>query len=129
MTTINIITPPDKIFNDAEKLLLIYPTNNLQTELQEKVLSHLEYDLDLYVFDLQNPTDADIDWLLSVVNLVNTIIVDIDNCDPKIKQLLGYILSKSRTYWLTNADNPVYNHINRKQIFNLDNFHIGGLSV
>lgn len=129
MTTINLITPPDKIFNDTEKLLLIYPNSDLENELQTKVLNNLEDDLDLYMFNQKNPTDSDIDWLLTAVNLVDTIVVDVDNCDSQVRMLLGYILAKSKTYWLTNAENSVYNHLSRKRIYNLDNIQIGGISV
>lgn len=129
MTKINLITSPDRIFNDTEKVLLIHPSNNLQNEFQKKVLENIEEDLDLYIFDISKPTAKEIDWLLVASNMVDKIIVDVDNCDSQTRMLLGYILAKSKTYWLTNAEISVYTHINKNRIYNLDSFQIGGLSV
>lgn len=129
MTTINLITSPDRIFNDNQKILLIYPTTEVQTEFQTTVLEHIEEDLDLYIFDIANPSSSDIDWLLVSASMVDKIIVDTDNCDSKIRMLLGYIIAKSKTYWLTNSDDSVYNHLSKNRIYNLDNFKTGVNSV
>lgn len=129
MTTINLITSPDRIFNDNQKILLIYPTTEIQTEFQTTVLEHIEEDLDLYIFDIANPSSSDIDWLLVSASMVDKIIVDTDNCDSKIRMLLGYIIAKSKTYWLTNSDDSVYNHLSKNRIYNLDNFKTGVNSV
>lgn len=129
MTTINLITSPDRIFNDNQKTLLIHPTSELKSEFQTKILDYIEEDLDLYIFDISKPTSSDIDWLLVAANMVDKIIVDIDNCDSKTRMLLGYIIAKSKTYWLTNSEEPVYNHLSKNRIYNLDSFQIGGYSV
>lgn len=129
MTTINLITSPDRIFNDNQKILLVYPTTEVQTEFQTTVLEHIEEDLDLYIFDIAKPSSSDIDWLLVSASMVDKIIVDTDNCDSKIRMLLGYIIAKSKTYWLTNSDDSVYNHLSKNRIYNLDNFKTGVNSV
>lgn len=129
MTKVNLITSPDRIFNDTEKVLLIHPKSDLQTEFQKKVLETIEDDLDLYIFDISKPAPSEIDWLLVSTEMADHIIVDVDNCDPQTRMLLGYILAKSKTYWLTNSENSVYTHINKNRIYNLDNFQIGGYSV
>ena len=129
MTKVNLITSPDRIFNDTEKVLLIHPSTELQSEFQQKVLENIEEDLDVYIFDIPKPTSDEIDWLLVSVEMVDYIIADTDNCESQVRMLLGYILAKSKTYWLTNAENSVYNHLSRKRIYNLDNIQIGGLSV
>lgn len=129
MTTINLITPPDRIFNNTDKLLLIYPSSELQDALQSQVLNERDEDLDVYVFNLESPAASDIDWLLVAVNLVDAIIVDVDNCESQTRILLSYILAKSKTYWLTNSENSVYNYISKNRIFNLDNFQIGAIRV
>ena len=129
MTTINLITSPDRIFNDNQKILLVYPTTEIQTEFQTTVLEHIEEDLDLYIFDIAKPSSSEIDWLLVAASMVDKIIVDTDNCDSKIRMLLGYIIAKSKTYWLTNSDDSVYNHLSKNRIYNLDNFKTGVNSV
>ena len=120
MTKVNLITSPDRIFNDTKKVLLIHPSTELQNEFQKKVLENIEEDLDLYIFDVPNPTPFEIDWLLVSVEMSDYIIVASDKCDSQTNMLLGYILAKSKTYWLTNAENSVYNHISRNRIYNLD---------
>ena len=129
MTKVNLITSPDRIFNDTEKILLIHPSNELKTEFQKTILENIEDDLDLYIFDISNPTPKEIDWLLVSVEMADRVIVDIDNCDSQTRMLLGYILAKSKTYWLTNSENSVYTHINQSRIYNLDNFQKGVYSV
>ena len=40
MKNINIITPPDKLFNDAVQVLLVYPTTDLKNAIQDKLVDH-----------------------------------------------------------------------------------------
>ena len=110
-------------------MLLIHPNTELKSEFQKTILEHIDSDLDLYIFDVTKPTADDIDWLLVATSMVDKIIIDVDNCDSKTRMLAGYIIAKSITYWLTNDDQPVYNHISKNRIYNLDNFQIGGYSV
>lgn len=129
VTTVNLITPPDRIFNTNQKMLLIHPNTELKSEFQKTILEHIDSDLDLYIFDVTKPTADDIDWLLVATSMVDKIIIDVDNCDSKTRMLAGYIIAKSITYWLTNNEESVYNHISKNRIYNLDNFQIGGYSV
>lgn len=125
---INIITPPDKIFSDCFNLLLIHPSANLQNELQQSYLTITEKDINLYQFEKQVYSPEDVDWLLSVFHLCDICVFDLDNTSPILKTLSSYFISKPKTYWLTNGDEPVYNHISNNRVYNLD-FLNGGYFV
>lgn len=119
MTTINLITPPDKIYSDAVSLLLIFPKSDLQKQIQNDILPSVSGPLNVYLYDKPNYTKEDIDWLLSIVTLSDLIIIDVDNCQPYVKDLLSYIIAKPKTYWLTNATDTVYTHLSSNRIYNL----------
>lgn len=119
MTQINLITPPDKIHNDAPSILVIFPGREVQTALQSEILPDVNDSLNLYYFDKSKYTEQDYDWLLDVFALCDYCIVDIDRCEPTVKDLLGYFIAKPKTYWLTNAENSVYTHISRNRIYDL----------
>jgi hypothetical protein len=126
MPKLNLITPPDKLFNDCVSFLLIYPTDDIKDDLQEVIKSQKD-DVNVYVY---SPEDAEQDatWLLSVVNLVDYVIFNVDDCSPEVRKLASYIISKSNTYWLTKEANPVYNVLSVKQIYTLDFLKQEGLT-
>ena len=124
MTKINLITPPDRIFNDSKKVVLIHPSTELKNDFEQIFLKNLNEDVDIYLFEQSNPGAAEFDWLLVSIEMADAVIVDIDNCDPKTRSLVSYIISKTKTYWLTNSDQSVYNHISKNRIYNLDNFYL-----
>jgi hypothetical protein len=64
--------------------------------------------------------DHEVEWLFDVQNLVDYTIIDVDNCDPDIRDLVSYMLSRDNTYWLTNGSGSYYNVISKNQVFNLD---------
>lgn len=118
MPKLNLITPPDKLFNDCVSILLIYPSNEIKDELQDHIKLQ-DKDVNVYMYQ-QEEHEQDHDWLLSVCRMVDYVIFDIDNSSPDVRMLASYIVSKSNTYWLTNAVNPVYTLLSVKQIYNLD---------
>ena len=120
MNKINIITPPDILFNDAYTMLLVYPSKPLQEELQDTFLSSTKMDVNVYYFDQANYTKQDVDWLLNIFKMSELTIVDVDNTAPWAKDLLGYMIAKTKTYWLTNGQDSVYNSLSSNKIYNLD---------
>lgn len=113
---INLITPPDKLFNINLSYLLIKPSTKVKMQFQQ-ILSQSIDDLNVYIFDTD---DTDIDWLLSVSQQVNVIIVDIDNCDPITKYFISYLLAMPHVFYLTDDDITPWNLISRNRIYNLD---------
>lgn len=118
MPKLNLITPPDKLFNDCYSVLLVYPSEAVKNELQEHIKLQ-DKDVNVYLFQ-QDDNEQDLDWLLSVCHLVDVVILDLDNSSPEVRKLASYIISKSNTYWLTNEPNPLYTMLSVKQIYNLD---------
>ena len=120
MKKINIITPPDMLFNDSVQLLLLYPSKTLQDELQNKFLANTDVDVNVYVYDKPVYTKEEVDWLLSVFKQCDTAIIDVDNTSPWARDLLSYMIAKSKTYWLTNSQDSVYNSLSNNKVYNLD---------
>jgi len=115
---LNLITPPDKLFNDCYGVLLVYPSDEIKNELQECIRLQNK-DVNVYIFE-PGEKEQDLDWLLSVCRLVDAVILNVDNCSPEVRKLASYIISKPNTYWLTNETNPLYTMLSVKQIYNLD---------
>lgn len=116
MPKINLITPPDKLYNDNKSILLIAPSSDVKSQLQN-ILSEATKDINVYLYEL---TEHDYDWLLSLANTCNICILDCDNLDPELKLLQSYLISKSNVFWLTNADVVQYNYISNQRVYDLD---------
>jgi len=115
---LNLITPPDKLFNDCITITMIYPSAALKDEMQS-VLHTQETDINVYVYELDEH-EQNLDWLLSVCRMSDYVILDLDNSSQQVRMLASYLISKSNTYWLTNSPNSVYTMLSVKQIYNLD---------
>lgn len=117
MPSINLITPPDKLFNNNYSILLIYPSDTIKTEFQE-IISKWTNDLNVYIYQLEE-SEHNFDWLLSTCKMCDVVIFDIDNSGAELKQLASYIVANSNTYWLTDSANTVYNVLSVNRIYDL----------
>ncbi len=113
---INLITPPDKLFNLNPGYLLIKPSTKVKMQFQQ-LLSQSMDDLNVYVYDTD---EADIEWMLSVSQQADFIIIDIDNCDTITKQFVSLLLAQPNAYYLTNDEITPWHLISRNRIYNLD---------
>ena len=120
LNKINLVTYPDQLFNDSYEILLLYPTKNLQNELQNKFLTHFEDDSNIYLYDKNQYAKEEIDWVLKVFKSVDLVIIDVDNVAPFFRDILSYFIAKNKTYWLTNSQDSVYNNLSNNRIYNLD---------
>jgi hypothetical protein len=118
MSELQLITPPDKLFNHNKKFLLIYPSNDIKEQFNYLTLNYDE-PVDVYIYE-QDKLEHDIDWLLSVCKLADYVILDIDNCPPEIRELASYIIANNNTFWLTNSNDSYYNKLSVNRIYNLD---------
>ena len=118
MSDINLITPPDKLFNNNKKFLLIYPSNNVKEQFNYLTVDYKE-PIDVYIYE-EDKLDHNIDWLLSICRLADSVILDLDNCPPEIKELASYIIANNNTFWLTNSNESYYNKLSVNRIYNLD---------
>ena len=119
MSYVKIITPPDKLFTNNLSFLLIYPDQIIKNDFQDIILNFAE-DFDVYLYDIANPIDHDLEWLLSACYRADFVILNIDNCPGEVKDLSSYIVANTNTYWLTNSSKPVYNMLSKNRIYTLD---------
>jgi len=96
--------------------LLIKPSNHVKEQFQT-ILSASIDDLNVFVFDND---DHDVDWLLSISQQVDCIIIDIDNCDPMTQKFVTFIIAQPNAYYITKDDITPYNLISKNRIYNLD---------
>jgi hypothetical protein len=113
---INLITPPDRLYNSNLSFLLVKPSTKLKIQFQN-TLSKIGEDVNVYVFD---DVETDINWLLSVCQGVDKIVVDIDNCDQLTRQFVSLILTQHNSYYYTTDEITPWNLISRNRIYNLD---------
>jgi len=113
---INLITPPDMLFNLADSFLLVKPSLGVKQQFQS-ILSQLDSDINVFIFD---ENDHDIEWMLGVAQQVDTVVVDLDNCDPLTKQFATVIMIQPNTYYFTNDTFTPYNLINRNRIYDFN---------
>lgn len=116
MSDITLITSPDRLYTNEYSFLLIYPSSVVKEQFQNFLARNLQ---PFHVYLYENK-EHDVDWLLEVFVSVDTVIIDIDNCEKSIRDLASYFLSRSKTYWLTNGTGNYYNNINKNRIFDLD---------
>lgn len=113
---INLITPPDKLFNLIPGILLVKPGDTLKIKFQE-ILSKIDEDLNVYIFDKD---DFDIAWLLDISMQADFIVIDIDNCDALTGKFLSIILAQPNTHYFTTDQVTPWNLINRNRIHDLN---------
>lgn len=126
MADINLITAPDRLFNNTNSFLLIYPGTTVKEQFNN-LLSNIDLPFNVYLYEHASDTH-EIDWLLSTQKIVDYTIIDIDNCPHEIRNLVSYFIADPKTYWLTNSEQMFYNKISNKRIYNLDHLanKIGG---
>jgi hypothetical protein len=113
---INLITPPDKLFNLNPGYLLIKPSTKVKMQFQQ-LLSQSDDDINVYIYDTD---ESNIEWMLSVSQQADTIIIDIDNCDSVTKQFVSFLLAQPNTHYLTTDEITPWSLISRNRIYNLD---------
>jgi hypothetical protein len=122
MSGIKLITPPDRIYTTEYSFLLIYPSKIVKEQLQTLLIDTSE-SINVYLYEPEK--EHEIEWLLDVFYQVDTVILDIDNCDTRIRELASYFLSKDKTYWLTNGQDSFYNVISKNRVLDFLKHKIG----
>tara|TARA_B100001287_G_scaffold266519_2_gene260565 strand:+ start:4406 stop:4795 length:390 start_codon:yes stop_codon:yes gene_type:complete len=114
MSDINIITPPDILHNKNFSVFLLYPSLYVKEQFQE-ILTKSKSRFNVYMYE--DPNGQDIDWVLNVHKLSQIVILDLDNLPPFWKKLESYLVSFGNTYYLTKAEEIMYNKISANRIF------------
>lgn len=118
MNKINIISPDDKLYNDAYSILMVCPSGRILLELQKWLLTIENTSINVYVFN--ESSSSNLQWLLDVFHMSNIVIVDVDNItSANVKEILSYMIAKPKTYWLTLLQNSVYNYISNNKVYDL----------
>lgn len=120
MADINLITAPDRLFNNATSFLLIYPSDATKEQFNLLLQNNVQ-PFNVYLYEHLEDTH-EIDWLLSTHKIVDYTILDVDNCPAEIRDLVSYFIANPKTYWLTKGEQMFYNKISNKRIYNLDYF-------
>lgn len=113
---INLITPPDKLYNTNISYLLVKPSTKVKVQFQT-MLSDIKEDINVYVFD---GAESDIDWLLGVAQIVDFVIIDVDNCDQLTKLFISLLLTQPNTHYITNDEITPYKLLSRNRIYNFE---------
>lgn len=113
---INLITPPDKLFNLNMGYLLVKPSLYVKQQFQLILSQNIE-EINVFIYD---DDEQDIDWLLSVANQCDVTIIDIDNCDSITQKFVTYLLAQPNTHYITNDEFTPYGLINKNRIYDLD---------
>lgn len=116
MDQITVITPPDKLFNSNPSLLVVTPSNDTKIKIHDFISSYPSK-LNVYYYE---ESDSDVEWLISVIPIVDCAIFDLDNSGPIIKSFSSYIISKSNVFYLTNDTITPYNLISNNRVYDLN---------
>lgn len=119
MDKITIITPPDKLFNKVQSLLVITPSADLKIQLQG-FMAEYPQSLNVYFYD---ESESDMDWLLSIINVVDCVIFDIDNSGTELRNFSSFIVSHDNVFYLTKDTVTPYNLISNNRIYDLNWIH------
>jgi len=112
---INVITPPDKLFNQNPSILLVKPTNDTKEAFQRYICKVVD-ELNIFVFDTN---ETDFDWLLSVHSYADITIIDVDNCDSITRSFVSFMLAQPDTYYFTKDEITPYHLISKSRIYDL----------
>ena len=96
--------------------LLVKPSLYVKQQFQT-ILSHIMEEINVFIYD---DDEQDIDWLLSVANQCDVIIIDVDNCDMITHKFVTYLLAQPNTHYITNDEITPYGLINKNRIYDLD---------
>tara|TARA_B100001287_G_scaffold276750_1_gene289174 strand:- start:3250 stop:3636 length:387 start_codon:yes stop_codon:yes gene_type:complete len=119
MTKINIITPPDVVHNQSTSFFLIQPSVDVRDQFQN-LMAKFEKPFNVYLYDPQTEDDLAYDWVLNISKMVDFVILDVDQCEPIMRNLCSYLISLPNTFYLTNDEQTPYNMLSVNRIFNLD---------
>lgn len=116
MNDIALITPPDFLYNDSYSILLICPSSTSK-EMLNSIL--LQTDIPLNVMVYETPEDGihSIEWLLNAVKISDCVFLDLDNCDPTVKQFASHIIAQNKTFYLTSDGSTPYNLISKSRVY------------
>tara|TARA_B100002019_G_scaffold292016_1_gene313876 strand:- start:17275 stop:17655 length:381 start_codon:yes stop_codon:yes gene_type:complete len=116
--TINVITPPDVLHNQATSILAIQPSEDTRMKLQN-VIGETNIAINLYLYDA-SITGNNIAWMLNIARLADYIIIDLDLLTQEERRFASYLISLPQSFYLTNDETTQYNLLSANRIYDLD---------
>jgi len=118
---INLITPPDHLYNNNFSFNLIN-TNDIEKEKVSLFLKKQEDDKEINLYAYSNENNPN--WLLKTVNGKIPTYINLDNTTDISVKYISYILSMSNVYYYTNDKNnkEIYSLINVNFVDNVNSF-------
>jgi len=123
MSDINLITPPDKLFNTNLDILLVYPRDRINAELQEKI-KQADININVYIYNLLD-SEHNIDWLLSVAKTSKFVLLDIDGMPEMLTPLISLLIANPNCYWMQDVSSNILSYISHKQVYDLTFLKLG----
>lgn len=115
MNKIFLVTYPDFYHAESNKIALVNLLPEEKLAVQEW-LSKSDSEIVIYLYDNNNQ----VDWLLSVINQVDSIYINVDNSTDLSYHYISYVLAKTKTSWSNSRIN--YMNINKGQVRNINEF-------
>lgn len=119
MTTINVITPPDVLHNQATSILVVQPSERIRLQIQA-IIESFNKPINIYLYDPAVQEQRDIAWLLNISKIVDYTILDLDNATVVERNFASYLISLPNVFYLTNDETTPYNLISVNRIYDLD---------
>jgi hypothetical protein len=119
MTTINVITPPDVLHNQALNILVVQPSEKIRLQIQS-IIESFNKPINIYLYDPAVQEQRDVAWLLNVAKMADYTILDLDNTTVVERNFASYLISLPNTFYLTNDETTPYNLLSVNKIYNLD---------
>ena len=115
MSEVKLITPPDSIYDSNASMLLINFNDQLKEGFNE-AMKDINFDINIYLYDFERMLNEQ--WLIRTIAEVDHIFINADGLDSH--WLLGYILSRSKTFYFTSETVKPYKLLNTNVIYSFD---------
>lgn len=115
---IKIITAPDTVFDQSRKLLIVQPFDDLKDNLEQWVLDG-EDAVSIYYYTKE---DQDLKWLLTVANIADVILLEMDNFTEDVSQFTSYLISLPATYYRCNHPKSPWELLNQNRFYDFPDF-------
>jgi len=121
MNKINLISPPDKLFNSHLSFNLVCATDKEKEQLSFALgKSDSNNDIDIYVYNNEN----NVVWLFEILNRKNLTYINLDNIHDNVVQYTSYIISLPNVYYTTSDEIKTANYqlLSTNKIDSFDDF-------
>jgi len=112
---ITLISYPDYYHDQSRKALLVNTTADERNTVQQFLQAN-DIELSIYTYNNENQ----IEWLLNVANMVDTVYINVDNTTDRSYHYLSYLISLTNTTW--NSREIDYSIINRGKAIEINGY-------